>query len=141
MPPKSAQNAGIRQDAMNVLSTRKEVWMRGVTNYQVQKESFDDMHSSGRFNPSLEVTFRDKTGIHTHKISAGHSDDIDVYRESRETYVLSRNLSLGYVGLEVFTGADAVGDMFLQGDQVDEILGRDDLAPFTIIKRMREYIC
>ncbi len=114
--------------------------MRKVTNYQVQKESFEDMNDAGRFNPSLEITFRDKTGVHTHKISAGHSDDIDVYRESGETYVLSRNFGLGYVGLEIFTGTDSTGDMFLQGDQVNEVLGRDDLAPFTIIRRMRQYI-
>ena len=114
--------------------------MRRVKNYIIQKESYDDMYKAGRFNPSLEVTFRDKVGIYTHKLSAGYSDDIEVYREHGEIYVLSRNRNLGYVGLEVFSGADIAGDMFLQGDSVNEVLGHDDIAPFTIIRRMREYI-
>lgn len=114
--------------------------MRRVKNYDIRKESYKDMHEAGRYNPCLEITFRDKTGIHTHKISAGHSDDIEVYREFDETYVLAQNRSLGYVGLEIFSGADTAGDMFLQGDSVNEVLGRDDLAPFTIVRRMRKYI-
>ena len=114
--------------------------MHRVKNYQVQKESFEDMISAGRFNPGLEITFRDKSGIHTHKIGAGYSDDIEVYRESDETFVLNQNISLGYVGLEVFCGSEKVGEIFLQGDQVIDVLGRDDLAPFNIIRRMQEHI-
>jgi hypothetical protein len=30
--------------------------------------------------------------------------------------------------------------MFVQGDQVNEVLGHEDLAPFNAIKRLREYI-
>jgi hypothetical protein len=48
---------------------------------------------------------------------------------------LSLNNCLGYAGLEVFKGEDVIGDVFLQGDQVAEILGRSDVAPFTIIRR------
>ena len=114
--------------------------MRGIRNYQIRKELFEDMHHAGRYNRSLEITFRDKTGEHTHKIGAGYSDDIDVYREGTLTYVLSRNHNLGYFGLEIFEGSEKVGDMFVEAHQVKETIGRDDLAPFTVVKRMAEYI-
>ena len=114
--------------------------MRGVRNYQIRKESFEDMREAGRYSRSLEITFRDKTGEHTHKIGPGYSDDIDVYREGSEIYILSRNHNLGYFGLEIFEGSEKVGDMFVESHQVKDILGRDDLAPFNAIKRMAEYI-
>ncbi|MBN2059918.1 MAG: hypothetical protein JW882_05815 [Deltaproteobacteria bacterium] len=114
--------------------------MRKVSNYRIGKESLDDMLNAKRFNPSLEITFRDQTGSHTHKISAGYGDEIHVYREDRETFVLSQNRRLGYIGLEVLKGDEKVGEIFLQDHQVKEILGKDDLAPFTIIRRLGEYI-
>jgi len=98
------------------------------------------MLDAQRFNPCLEITFRDKSGTHAHKLSVGYSDDIHVYRESGETYVLTHNSNLGYVGLEVFDSADVVGDIFLEAHQVTEIFGRDDLAPFTMIHRLRPYM-
>jgi hypothetical protein len=98
------------------------------------------MSQAQRYNPALEITFLDRTGSHTHTLSAGHSDDLHVYREDAETYVLSINESLGYVGLQVFTGADSAGDIFLQDGQVEEILDHLSFAPFTIIRRLREYV-
>jgi hypothetical protein len=63
-----------------------------------------------------------------------------VYRNGDLTCVLSLNERLGYVGLEVFSGKDTVGDIFLQGDQVSETLGRIDLAPFNIMQKLIEFI-
>ena len=123
------------------VNNSKEVIVRKVNNYTVQKESFEDMYDAKRFNPSLEMTFRDKSGIHTHKLSAGHGDDIYVYREHGMTFVLTNNNYLGYVGLEVFSVNEIVGDMFLEYHQVIEVLGRCDLAPYTMIRRLKEYIC
>jgi len=111
-----------------------------VKNFQIQKESTEDAVRAGRFHPSLEIVFRDKAGIHTHKIGAGYSDDLHVFREDDVTYVLARNNALPYVGLEVFEGSDKVGDIFLQEHQVSEVLGRDDLAPITIVKRLQPYL-
>jgi len=115
--------------------------VRKINNYSVEKESLEDMHKAKRFNPCLEMTFRDKAGSHTHKLSAGYGDDIYVYREHGMTFVLTNNPRLGYVGLEVFKGNERVGDMFLEYHQVIEVLGRCDLAPYTIIRRLKEYIC
>lgn len=114
--------------------------MRRIKNYNISKESFDDMCRAKRFNQCLEITFRDKIGKHTHKISAGYSDDINVYRKYDETFVLSQNTRLGYVGLEIFKGNSQTGDIFLENESMMTILGRDDLAPFTIIRRLMKYI-
>jgi hypothetical protein len=112
--------------------------MNRVKRYQVREEPIEDARRAGRYHPSLEITFRDKTGPHTHEISAGHSDEIHVYREDGVTYVLARNDRLPYIGIEAFQGQDKVGELFLQEGQVQETLGRDDLATFTIIKRLQE---
>ncbi len=114
--------------------------MRKVKKYTISKESFEDMCRAKRFNPCLEITFQDRTGIHTHTLNAGYEDDLYVYREDCETYVLSLNSRLGYVGLQVFDGSDEAGEIFLQDGQVEEALGHLDYAPYTIIRRLREYV-
>jgi len=114
--------------------------MRQVINFKINKESTGDMIKTGRFNPCLEITFRDRSGQYNHKFSAGYSDEIDIYRDGIETYVLSTNVQLDYVGLEVFEGPEKQGSIFLQGDQVKEVLGKENLAPLNAIKRLREHI-
>lgn len=114
--------------------------MRRINNYSISKESTEDMIKAGRFNPCLQITFRDKTGKHTHTLSAGYSDVLDVYREGTETFIFSTNFRLGYIGLEIFEGAEKAGDIFLEGYQMKEVLGRDDLTPLTIIRRLKNYI-
>ena len=114
--------------------------MRRLTNYKISKECFEDMLDARRFNPCLEITFRDKAGKHIHKLSTGDSDDIHVYREDGETFVLSQNPRLGYVGMEVFHDGEQIRDVFLEAHQITEVLGRDDLAPFTMIRRLNAYV-
>jgi hypothetical protein len=109
-------------------------------NYKLTKEPYEEMNEAGRFNPCLEITFRDKKGMHKHKISAGYSDEIYVFRECDETYVLIQNTKLGYVGLEVFEGDDKVGDIFLQGEETGEVLGDDILSGYAIVKLLKEHI-
>ena len=114
--------------------------MRKIKNYRINKESTEDMIQAKRFNPCLEITFRDRSGQHTHKLSAGYDDDLDVYREGSETYILTTNPRLGYIGLEVFEGTDKTGEIFVEEHLVIETLGRQNLAPFNAIKRLREHI-
>jgi hypothetical protein len=114
--------------------------MRKIHNYRISKEDFWEMLHAKRHSPCLIITFADKAGKHKHKLSAGYSDDIDVYREGKETFVLSTNYRLGYIGLEIIEGHEKQGSIFLQGDQVKEVLGRDDLAPFNAIKRLIKHI-
>jgi len=114
--------------------------MHRIRNYSISKESTEDMIQAKRFNPCLEITFRGRSGQHTHKLSAGYNDDLDVYREGYETLVLSTNSKLGYIGLEVFKGPDKTGEIFVEEHRVKELIGRDDLAPLNAIKRLREHI-
>ena len=108
--------------------------------YKVQKESLEDMCRAGRYNPSLEITFQDKSGAHIVKVGAGYTDDLYVYQSmGEETYILSQNNHFDYVGLEVFEGDEQVWEMFLQNDwQIQEVLGKKglDAAPYNIIKSM-----
>ena len=117
--------------------------MRRIRNYMIKQESIGDMVKYGRFNPSPEFTFRDKTGVYTHKIGAGTADYKDVYRKHGVTYLLTRNYRLGYVGLEVFKGSENLGEIFLQIDyELDEILGKNGIrkAAYNIIKILDQYI-
>ena len=114
--------------------------MRRIHNYRISKEDFWEMLHAKRHSPCLVITFQDKSGSHTHKLSAGYSDDIDVYREGKEIFVLSRNHHLDYVGLEVFDGPEKQGSIFLQGHQVKEVLGTGKLSSFNAIKRLVAHI-
>ena len=114
--------------------------MHRVNNYSISKESLEDMIGSGRFNPSLEITFQDKPGRHTYKLSAGYGDNLEVYREGAEIFILYTNNMLGYVGLEVFEGTEKQGDIFLEEYELKDVLGRKNLAPFNTIKYLREHI-
>ncbi|VBB44995.1 conserved hypothetical protein [uncultured Desulfatiglans sp.] len=113
--------------------------MRKV-DYQLQKESFKDMAAAGRLSPCLEITFRDRRGKHIHKIGAGYSDDIAAFRENGATYILSLNPALGYAGLEAFEGDEKTGDVFLQGDQLLDLLGDKDLGPVQLIYELSVFI-
>ena len=114
--------------------------MRKVKSYRIFKESTEEMIAAGRFHPSLKITFIDKSGRHTHRLTSGYADENHVYRSDDLTCVLSVNERLNYVSLQVFNGEDSAGDMFLYGDQISETLGRIDLAPFTIIRRLLQVI-
>ena len=114
--------------------------MKRVKNYSISKESIDEMIAAGRFNPSLEIVFEDSSGIHRNKLSADYSDEIHIYREAGLTCVLSINNRIGYIGMEAFDGSQPFGDIFLQGDQILEALGRNGLSPFTIIRRLLAFI-
>lgn len=114
--------------------------MKRVTNYQILKESFEDMCKARRMNASLEITFRDRSGSHLHKIGAGTSDEIHVFREGITTFVLSRNYGLGYFGLEAFNGREKIGEIFIENHQVTETIERDDLDPINVVKRLADYL-
>ena len=113
--------------------------MRKV-DYEIAKESFEDMLKAERFNPCLEMTFRDRRGTHTHKISAGYRDDISAFRENVTTYILSHNPGLGYAGIEVFEGDEKINDVFLQGEQMLDLFGDDELTPFEMIYQLKDLI-
>lgn len=92
---------------------------------------------------TVVLHYRDRSGKWNVELQCGTHDDVDVFREGCVTYVLTRNDRLGYVGVEGFENGKLEGDLFLQDSQaVNEVLGRRglDLAPMTIVKRMREHL-
>ena len=115
--------------------------MRRVARYTISKESYEDMEKAGSYNLCLEISFRDKSGFHTHKLQAGYEDDIHVFRDNGETFVLSQNQRLDYIGLEMFKSNAKIGSIFLQEYTAKDVLGRLDLAPGTIIRRLLNYFC
>jgi len=114
--------------------------MRRVINFRINKESTEDMIKAGRFNPCLEITFRDRSGKHKHKLSAGYGDDLIVYREGDEIFIFYNNEMLGYVGLEVIHGDEKLGEIFMEEDELKDVLGSENLVPFNVIKYLREHI-
>ena len=114
--------------------------MKRVRRYTIQKESFADQIAAKRFNPGLEISFRDAHGQHTHKLSAGYSDEINVYKEDGLTFVLCHHSGLGYAGLEVFNSKENVGDVFVHGDELDLVIGPKELSPVQMIRRLRDLL-
>ena len=112
--------------------------MRRINNYSINQESLEDMLESGKFNPSLELTFQDKS--ERYKLSAGYGDDVEVYSEGAEIFIFYANEMLGYVGLEIFVGSEKQGEIFLEEYELKDVLGRRNLAPFNVIKHLRNYI-
>lgn len=114
--------------------------MRRAKRFTITKESLEEQVNAHRFNPCLEITFHDREGEHKHKISAGYSDEIHVFRNQSHTLVLSFNSKLGYVGLEAFHGDEKLNDVFLSGSEMLAAFGEDDLEPSRMIRILQEWL-
>lgn len=114
--------------------------MNRVTHFIITNECLKDQMEARRYNPSLEITFRDKEGLHKHKISSGRADEIHVFRENGVTMVLSRNTRLEYAGLEAFEGDEKINDVFLTGSELLAAFGENDLEPARMIHVLKEWI-
>lgn len=58
--------------------------MRRIYSYSIRKESILDMLHAKRHHPCLEITYRDRSGQYTHKLSAGYGDELYVYGRDRK---------------------------------------------------------
>jgi len=114
--------------------------MRKLKKYSIRIEPIEDMLNARRFSPCLQITFRDNTGEYTHKIQAGRDDDIYVYQQGDQTFVLNKNKNLGYVGLEVFCNSEWVGNIFLNEFRFEEEFNGNEFSAITLIRRLSEYI-
>lgn len=117
---------------------------------------------TGYHNPRRSILVRDKRGMHILASGHGSGDDVEVYREGDDYYVLSMRRSFPYVGLTYFAEPDAhppydqgerwpkltptepTHDVFAQGsEQVADYLGHhrvlERLTPMTIAKRLSEW--
>ena len=80
----------------------------------------------------------------TIELTAGNDDDVTVYQEGKDLYVLTRNYGLGYVGLSIYNKADLAeaGDVFFQNPDQLELPKADPLdysAPY-LIRALSQYI-
>jgi len=114
--------------------------MNKVIHFIITNECLQDQLKAHRHNPSLEIIFRDKGGLHKHNISSGRADEIHVFRENGVTMVLSRNPRLEYAGLEAFEGDEKINDVFLTGSELLAALGEDDLEPARMIHVLKEWL-
>jgi len=78
-------------------------------------------------------------------ISAGRSDQVHIYQDSTVVYVLSINLLMEYIGLEIFdsTCGEEFDNVFLQFHwELEEYLGTKwrELTPQTIIRKLVNYL-
>jgi hypothetical protein len=114
--------------------------MKELKEFVLGKESRDDQYRAGRFHPGLEITFSDEQGLHRHKIAAGYSDEVHVFRGGEVTMVLSCNFRLGYTGLEVFQGEARTGEVFLIGSEMLAAFGEEDLEPSRMLSILQEWL-
>lgn len=114
--------------------------MRRAKNFTITKESLEDQVKGSRYNPCLEITFRDRIGRHKHKIFAGYSDEIHVFKNHGQTLVLSFNPRLGYAGLEAFQGDERINDVFLSGGEMFAAFGEDDVEPSKMVGILKEWL-
>jgi hypothetical protein len=102
--------------------------------YELDRETWDEQREAGRYHPATVVIWRG----HRHAIGAGSSDDVDLFEEGGELFVLSRHRGLSYAGLEVFRDGQLVRDTFTQdGDGLADYL--NELTPIYAAKRLGEW--
>ena len=113
--------------------------MRELPNYQISDSQSED------------YTLRVITKKWSLPISAGTADTVRVYRDKESIYVLSMNLSIGYIGLQVFNREpssfdgerELTGEVFFQGDDFSQFEKEQNLNYFTrpprIIRALLEY--
>lgn len=106
---------------------------------------------SDHLHPHYNIVVKYGRGEIELENGSGSTDDVYVYREGDEFYVLCVNPGLPYVGLEIFNFHDVNsegyikqprGEVFGQEGQVYDLLGPSgtDLAPATMVRRLSEYI-
>lgn len=117
---------------------------------------------AGYHGPRRNILVSDKRGMHILASGHGTGDDVEVFREGDDYYVLCINRRMPYVGLAHFaepdahtpfhpyerwpklTPAEPSHDVFAQGgDQVTDYLGHhrvlERLTPMTVAKRLAEW--
>lgn len=114
--------------------------MNKITHFIITNECLKDQLRARRHHPALEITFRDKRGLHKHKILSGRADEIHVFRENGLTMVLSRNPRLEYAGLQAFEGDAKINDVFLTGSELLAALGENDLEPERMVHVLKEWL-
>lgn len=120
--------------------------MRSVDNYSLENESHESMIAAQRFHPATVIQYRDRSGKHEHVLHCGSQDHVRVFRDDRGTFVLSYNLHLDYVGVQVFSHNDQVWDHFVDQCGLDEMRTAGDFhtdwyqyRPISLLKILLQW--
>jgi len=118
--------------------------MKTLKDYAIEQETLDEQHAAMRMNPGQVIVYWDHGKEYRAPISAGNSDQVEVFYEAGVCYILSINQRYGYVGLEAFAEGQPVGEsIFLQDDSaIRDVLGTKglDLTPKTIAMRLANHL-
>lgn len=116
--------------------------------FTTEKEDIDEQAKGGRYNPALVLSFRYHNNDYRFTVGPGYDDDISLFASehgpaapnaSNEFYVLARNYSLGYIGLEVFDATgDQISDVFIDGDNY--LLQYDRMSQRRCLDTLLDYV-
>lgn len=117
--------------------------------YQIIKESFSEMTAAGRYNQGLQLH---RKGV-KYTLASGYNDDIYVWEDNANIFVLNIRPTLSYIGLEVYSKPTerttevikSNTGLFVQGDyQCEELFGiknaLDKRKPVWLFKAMLNHI-
>ena len=111
--------------------------MKRLYDFTVEEESVEEMLKAGRIMPYLRVTFQVTGNQYSVLIPAGIKDNIYIFKQGEEVFILARNSKHESIVFEIFTNGERTGGVYLRGEKLKEILGKRDLPATTIIKRLR----
>lgn len=108
--------------------------MRKLNGYRIGR-----IRQEGHYNDSLTLVYDNNTMV----LSCGTNDDLYLYHDAENIYVMAMNHGLEYISLEVFSKADYkhTGDVFLQTHDDDTLSWMLEGSRYpTIIRNLLEYI-
>lgn len=116
-------------------------------NFHTEKETITEQVQAGRFNPALVLLFRFSKKDYRITIGAGYDDEISLFVDTPsagslpppEFYLLTRNVQLGYIGLDVYNAAgEQIADVFLDADGY--LPAYDDMPERRCVQDLLEYV-
>lgn len=104
-----------------------------LNSYHWDRETIEEQSASKRYTPAQVVVWKG----HRHAIGAGTADDVDLFTEGGELYVLSRHRGLGYAGLQIFRDGEEIADTFTDAEVAGEYI--NGLSAIYAAKRLADY--
>jgi hypothetical protein len=107
----------------------------------VKMMTYEEADQKGLFNRGLVLDYEGRTYF----LNAGLKDKIHVFTRSIYVFVLTTNISLGYIGLDAYMPyeQDPINTIFLHSEyQFSDYLGRNwrQLSAGTIALRLSNYL-
>ena len=106
---------------------------------KIEEETWEKQSAAGRYNPASVAIVKGNRLT----LNCGSADDLYFWTDKKETYVLTINNRMGYIGLDIYSGAYNTCSVFLQNyETAEEILGKNwgDKSPAWLRKVLSNYI-